>query len=187
MSHCAVQNILLVTKNERQPFLSSVPRSTYRWLAGQAWHAEYNKTDGKVVSRFITVRDHIGFGGLDKARWLWWHEPWSLKNGGDCSAQGRGGGIPRKGTVWAKLWEEWGSLQRQDAAQRGRERIAKGAIVHTASLPYSLTPEAGRGSDRERWFSPEMSGGQPAWKHPGQWAWRGELKGPLWQRTERTA
>ena len=194
MSHCTVQNILLVTKNERQPFLCSVPRSTYRWLAGQAWHAEYDKTDGKVVSRFITVRDHIGFGGLDKARWLWWYAPWSLKNGGDCSAQRRGGSIPRKGTVWAKVWEDWGTLQRQNAAQSGWERIAKGAIVHTASLPYSLQKQGGaltgnggsplRCQEDNLHESALGSGhGEESWKgHCGP-GLKGQLRCTAWERS----
>lgn len=164
MSHCAVQNILLVTKNETA-LPSSVPRSTYRWLAGQAWHAEYNKTDGKVVSRFITVRDHIGFGGLDKARWLWWHEPLVPEEWGDCSAQRRGGGIPRKGTV--------SKAAKSEARSRGRmAQLRAGAYSqgsHRTHRPHFLThsPRAsGRGSDRNG--SPlEMSGGQPAWKHLG--------------------
>ena len=67
--------------------------------------------------------------------------------------------------ICALVPEEWGRLQRTEkgrehskkgdsvsksmrrlrhaAAQSGWERIAKGAIVHTASLPYSLQKQGG--------------------------------------------
>lgn len=136
MSHCAVQNILLVTKNERQPFLSSVPRSTYRWLArpGMArwsttrqmekWYQDLSQSE--ITSG---LGDWTRLDGCDDMS----PGPWRA---GDCSAQGRGGGIPRRGQCEQSYEKSEARSRGRMQPSEGRERIAKGAIVHT---PHFLT------------------------------------------------